>query len=96
MEQKQQFLKSLGLTVLLSVIAIVMAVVGFINYPDVVLTQFKGSTMPGASMSKTLAILVPLFISLFFAVSSIKDTKIAKGCLIGYVLNLILWFINFS
>lgn len=87
------------LRTIIAVIAILiaagMAVYSFMTLPAEVATQFEGAFNTGApAVPKLVAVLLPLAISVLFAVKSVSEPKSIFLCLIGYVVNILFWLSN--
>lgn len=76
-------------------IGVGMAVYSFITLPADVATQFEGFMNTGAPTApKILAVLLPLGITVLFAVKSISQPKSIFVCLVGYLTNVLFWLCN--
>lgn len=77
------------------IIALAMAVYGWMTLPDVVATQFQGFMNTGApDAPKSIAVLVPFAVTGVFAWRSLSEPKSIFICLIGYVVNILFWLSN--
>ena len=76
------------------VIGIVMAVISWRILPEAVATQPAAFDTGAPDIPKIVAVLFPLGITVFSAISCINYRKQAWVCLIGYVLNVLLWITN--
>lgn len=76
-------------------IGAVMAVYSFMTLPAEVATQFEGFMNTGAPTApKLMAVLLPLGITVLFAVKSVSQPKSIFICLVGYVMNILFWLCN--
>ena len=76
-------------------IGTVMAVYSFMTLPAEVATQFEGFMNTGAPTApKLMAVLLPLGITVLFAVKSVSQPKSIFICLVGYVMNILFWLCN--
>ena len=75
-------------------IGIVMAVISWMILPDSVATQFKGMSTGAPNVPKVVAVALPLGITVFSAVQSLKIPDSIKICLVGYVANILFWLSN--
>lgn len=75
-------------------IAVVMAVISWFTLPDLVETQpaFWNTGVP--PFPKIFAVLFPLGLTTFCAVSAVNYRKQFVTCLLGYALYLIFWMVN--
>ena len=76
-------------------IGVAMAVYSFMTLPAEVATQFEGFMNTGAPTApKLMAVLLPLGITVLFAVKSVSQPKSIFICLVGYVMNVLFWLCN--
>jgi len=76
------------------VIGIVMAVISWQILPASVATQPAAFNTGAPNVPKFVAVLLPLGITVFSAVSCVNYRKQAWICLVGYVLNILFWVTN--
>ena len=86
--------KSLILAAGAIVIGFVMAVISWMILPDSVATQFKGMSTGAPDVPKVVAVALPLGITIFCAVQSLKIPDSIKICLVGYAANILFWLSN--
>lgn len=76
-------------------LAVLMAAYSYAVLPSEVATQFQGALNTGAfDVPKWAAIVLPLGIVTMFAVKSVSQPKSIAICLIGYIMNILLWLSN--
>lgn len=76
-------------------IGVAMAVYSFMTLPAEVATQFEGFMNTGAPTApKLMAVLLPLGITVLFAVKSVSQPKSIFICLVGYAMNVLFWLCN--
>lgn len=76
------------------VIGIIMAIISWQILPESVATQPAAFNTGAPDIPKFAAVLFPLGITVFSAVSCINYRKQAWICLAGYVLNILFWVTN--
>ena len=75
-------------------IGIVMAVISWQILPESVATQPAAFDTGAPDIPKFAAVLFPLGITVFSAISCINYRKQALVCLAGYILNILFWITN--